>query len=65
MYAIRSYYASVHLCKTRVRGALKKWRARRKAFASLRREVGLIAPHRIYVGNDRRIEFAFASYNFV
>lgn len=62
--ALRAWEAtpfhSVELFKTRVRGAWKKWRTRRQAFTTLRLKVASIAPRRIFVGNDRRIEFAYA-----
>lgn len=55
-----SPFASVRLYQSRVKGVLAKWRMHRKTFDILEKDVEDIAPHRIYVGNDRRIEFAFA-----
>lgn len=55
-----SPFAGVKLYRTRVKGVLKKWRVRRAAFRSLHEDVGKLSPHRVYVGNDRRIEFAYA-----
>jgi len=52
-------FNSIALFKTRLKGSLAKLKARHEAFRELRIRTASIMPSRIYVGNDRRIEFAY------
>ena len=53
-------FLSVNIFEGRVKGALNKFKSRKKVFDALQKLILEIKPDEIRVGNDRRIEFQFS-----